>query len=1373
VSATVEGIVRITNRASPALKEIKTDSTAATRATEKLGNSSDVMARKMRVNSDQMARAVKKATSSAKNDVDGLKRAIEVLDKIKANPHIDVDTGAASAKIRILKQELRSIETKQARSELEALGVVAAKTATAIGGGGGPGVPGGGGGGGGGPVGLASSFAAAASKGMLMVGVMVLAAPAILAVGGAVAALVGSLGMAVGGAGILGAGLIGGLAVGMGAIAAAAIPAAKGIGETKKAQDAYNKSVEQYGDKSAQAIKAHEALLKAYEKTPGSRRLLGNLKDLQSGWRGKTGPARNDFIGMLNDGLETANKLMPTFATTANSAMGSARRAVGGLLARLESPGARNTIRILGQTFSQSIGPFVNGVGNIATFFGRIATHASPSVIHLFESFDSMTARMARRAGGMGAGSMMGSMLGQLGSWVDLLKSAGRLALTFFGMGANQGQSLVEDITGQLNKWTDWLEANPQKVERFFDQAIGATEDLAGALGTIATVLFQISNTLIPVLSGFTQFTSMLGPDTLGALGLLAGARFAGGKVAAAGLGGLLGRGAAKGAASAAGGGAAAAAGGAAAATGARLGVRGVAGGFGKGLLRKAGPVALAMGAYDFATSNGGFGNRLGGAVNAAAFGIPNALGAHWGQAAPTPTAAMRADAYLSHPDHQNPASIANRMGRLRQTRDQVSYRVDSATGNAVKVGLKLSPDARRDIQKEIDALKPKLNLAVKGRAADQAGGLIDAFGIRETGKGENAARKGLFEGLNRELKDMGPKGKTALLKNMADWQAVLEDGTGKQRRTAGRLGDYIERRFERMGRTVNVVNGKILTGSQEEWGNIRKALSSEAERARQEVSRAFTDIQREAAGSLMSMGYSRGEANSLIKARETGGTAGAQKVATGIGASHGDTGANRASDAARVAAPVRPALGARIPGVGSADYVKLGGNAIGAPGELVVNRHTEYKADQKLGYNGALAGLVNGETTPHGVQVSRHATGGRTSGDLASGGARAGRSGRTASGIQGISNAVLAQFPGLSVTSTTGGNHAKNSYHYKGMAVDIGGPSGLMDAASAWLAQNYGGSLLEGIHNPNLSIKDGHGVDPSFWGASTWAGHANHIHLAAAGAAMKAMIGSMGANGGLGAMAAPTLKRRESKSRGVPGALAQAAIDAMTSGAQGRLDAAVGGGSGAGGGSASGPSNVRQMVIAGLRLAGVPATPGNVAAQMRLTMGESGGRNVAQGIQDVNSTNGSGGAKGVAQMIQSTFDAHAVPGHTNIWNTVDNEAASVRYQMSRYGKLVGHSGYAMGGRLPGLIQMGDGGSFTTNGVPQMMQVGERGQRERVKVTRESAGGSGFGSDGGIHITIGRIDYRHDGDIEQKVKEEFKKAARAMRNMPIDGEGEL
>lgn len=98
--------------------------------------------------------------------------------------------------------------------------------------------------------------------------------------------------------------------------------------------------------------------------------------------------------------------------------------------------------------------------------------------------------------------------------------------------------------------------------------------------------------------------------------------------------------------------------------------------------------------------------------------------------------------------------------------------------------------------------------------------------------------------------------------------------------------------------------------------------------------------------------------------------------------------------------------------------------------------------------------------------------------------------------GVAKVAETIMQKFPGLSITSTTGGTHVSGSYHYKGRAVDLAGPVHEMKVAAAWISQNLYTLLAEGIHNPGLSVSDGQHVNKSFY-AAVWAEHANHIHVA------------------------------------------------------------------------------------------------------------------------------------------------------------------------------------------------------------------------------------------------------------------------------------
>lgn len=97
--------------------------------------------------------------------------------------------------------------------------------------------------------------------------------------------------------------------------------------------------------------------------------------------------------------------------------------------------------------------------------------------------------------------------------------------------------------------------------------------------------------------------------------------------------------------------------------------------------------------------------------------------------------------------------------------------------------------------------------------------------------------------------------------------------------------------------------------------------------------------------------------------------------------------------------------------------------------------------------------------------------------------------------GVRKIVAIILTQYPQLQITSTTGGNHAPDSYHYKGRAVDLAGAN--MDSIGTWIQQNLASRLTEGIHNPTLAVKDGKIVSGPVLYAAVWEGHKDHIHVA------------------------------------------------------------------------------------------------------------------------------------------------------------------------------------------------------------------------------------------------------------------------------------
>jgi len=103
------------------------------------------------------------------------------------------------------------------------------------------------------------------------------------------------------------------------------------------------------------------------------------------------------------------------------------------------------------------------------------------------------------------------------------------------------------------------------------------------------------------------------------------------------------------------------------------------------------------------------------------------------------------------------------------------------------------------------------------------------------------------------------------------------------------------------------------------------------------------------------------------------------------------------------------------------------------------------------------------------------------------------------------------------------------------------------------------------------------------------------------------------------------------------------------------------------GGTSVSIPGNVQSWIEAAMALTG---TPGNWAGPLGvIAMKESGGRPDAINLTDSNAIAGHP-SQGIMQMIPSTFAAHALSGHGNILNPIDNISSAIGYIAGRYGDV-------------------------------------------------------------------------------------------------------
>lgn len=1375
MAVTAEGVFRIIDKASDPIKKIKSaaiemdkhvqaagkklddlDSPKVTQSiktteknTKSLGDATETMGKKVQFQTERVGKSYEKMAAKGTASLEELTTALKRFEHERATAQVDVDIAKAEAKIRLIKHEIRTFTTLAARKELDSLGLSAAAATAALAG------AGGGGGGGGSPGGLrgglAGGFFAAGGRAAFMGAALLAALPAIVAVTGAVSALVGSLGAAVGGVGALGIGTLGMFATGLIAIVTVARPAIKAISEQKKAQDAYNKSVQQYGRDSAQAAQAQKALAAVNQRNPGTATFNRNRQVVGERFRSLTGGARRDFMGILNEGLKTANSLLPTFARVVNQVMDASRDAVEDFMRPFRGREWKGIIATLGDTFSRSIGPAARSLGNIALFFGRIAQAASPLVIRMFERFESWTKGLADGVSNQARAERgIGKLVGHLRDWVRMGGAAVRLMGAFFGAGAGHGQTIVQGITEQLNKWTEWLRDNPAAVENFFDRTIESTGKLVHALGQIAKTLGQIGDAMLPVLNLFSDLTTMAGNGgLLGPLAAMGGARLLFGKR----MGGVFGRG----------GGGGAAAGGAAAGAAGAAGATAVAGRSGIGRLlnpgaavrggaralgRVAAPLALGMAAWDFATYRGNIAQRGQAALSGATFGlIPRPV-----SGADQRDRGQNAAAQFVERD----PSLRHTRGRISALQDSLAARDTVTRGGGLGAAtattsvLKLRGGERERVQAQLDALRPVLKAQVKIEQDEKAMKAIDdlmlAFDTRWQKAGSKAAQTGLIQGIRRQIVQLGPDGDKALLSATARWTSTMENGTKAQRRIAERTKQEVVAQFKAMGRDVRVINGDILDISRSKWGSVRAAITTESERARQEGRRAFTDLQRAAFDALRLMGFGPRESKGIIQGIEKGGNSA------------------KAADYAKSQGP------------GSYQAGVVGGSRAGPP---------------------SMPGAGDGI----GI-VGKHMGDGPGQG-------RRGEMGRQ--GLMGASPGLApyaadAAGFGLSVTSglrpgavTSSGNQ---SWHSKGRALDLAGSPEAMLRFFRHAKSTYGSRLEELIYTPGgAGIKNGKSFT---FGGQVAADHYDHVHLADAQGARGVRAGTGGVAGAAAGGAAGSIRLPGGKSAagGVLGEASKRAQDIIAAAMGARVNAAIGGGgASAGGGELDrifprhiGPkrgaaqlSPAQVMAIA--QSAGLPGR-----AFEQIAHGES---SYYPGIQQPDPGDGMVGY-GLWQMTPNAWGRDSAAykhmmglgGIPAMFNPYKNaqmakflyDAAGksfspwygTRYLTAAAKKQGDGAGITAdsygGGKVDFGGWYGNGGAFTVH-RPTLIGVGDGPGSERVTVKPSSHALSGKG--GSVNVHIEKIVNYEEGDIQKIVERELAAVAANLDFGPDDDEDEL
>ena len=648
---------------------------------------------------------------------------------------------------------------------------------------------------------------------------------------------------------------------------------------------------------------------------------------------------------------------------------------------------------------------------------------------------------------------------------------------------------------------------------------------------------------------------------------------------------------------------------------------------------------------------------------------------------------------------------------------------------------MKEEEEARKGVIEALDKERDERSVT-KGKESTRE--IMKAYRYRSRTQTPEKAQRGLVSDTLGEMSHRTTYGgKREVAQGTLKWLAEQKRQNPKLVKVYDDLVARVKRRFKRLGEDIVIVNGRIYRNSASAWRKISDTISSRAERAKQKASTSFTELQKAAVRALKQMGFSEKDAKLIIQAKEKGG----QPARSANAVVRGDATVENRIDVGTAAGPSAPAgtnvprnalggrlrraRGGRIRGRGLGDTVPLVDGSMAAPGELIVNRHTESEHDADAAAYGlpTLAQRINLQRRPHSAprryrrSDAYRATGGRVN---------------LMGANQGLAPyAQLGASYGLSVTSGNRPGSITNSgnvsNHASGNALDISGPAPSMLSFARAMAEQYGSGLDELIHTPlGWGIKNGQRVPPY-----AAADHYDHVHVGdkSPGGISNPVLGSA-SSGGMGTTAVEVTTQMTGFN-GVPGALAKRAIEAYAAGLNQNMSAIP---VANGGASPSGtvPGNLDGWLTEALNITG-QYSPQNLAGLRSRAMQESNGDPRAQNNWDSNAKKGTP-SKGLLQTIEPTFNANSLPGMTDIWNPVHNAVAAIRYMLNRYGHIVAANGqgYEEGGRL--------GSEFIRSafgGKPSLFASKSKGGEVSVKVTINNVNVASAGEAGVVGEAIG------------------------------------
>lgn len=404
-----------------------------------------------------------------------------------AQQTIDLNIAEAEAKMVRLQAELRAMGARPIKQEVqldidrEGIGTlnrwISAITETTV------------------RVGPFTTTIAGLSRALLLLG------PIMSGLVGQASALVGVLGAGAVGAIGATAGAIGAFGLSLGGVGLLMPKLLNDFKNLNSLQDAYHKQVLKTGrnsDSAKEKLKQFEHALG--EVPPTTRRTFLSLDKLNKRWDNLSKQARPTFFTMLAQGIDTVTHHMDFFEENTLTAFDRVSEGWNDWMEGLRSGEADRILSNLGRNGNRSIRPLMGALGNLATFFGRVAESFSAHLPSLMRGFRAWTQGLADTAGDTDRLDRSTSgLVDSMRAVGRLTASIGRVITAFFAPGVDDGTQMVE-------RWADGLDrlakrmrgGGRQSIDEWFKSSIALAEQFWRSLKPLAEIFFEWTTIMRP-----------------------------------------------------------------------------------------------------------------------------------------------------------------------------------------------------------------------------------------------------------------------------------------------------------------------------------------------------------------------------------------------------------------------------------------------------------------------------------------------------------------------------------------------------------------------------------------------------------------------------------------------------------------------------------------------------------------------------------------------------------------------------------------------------------------------------------------------------------------------------------------------------------